>query len=133
MGYVHTFPEDRFVPPVGQGCIAIEAGANLSETQREAVRAAVNHEPTETCLLAERAFLQTLEGGCSIPAFALATIRNDELHIHGGLVSLDGRENIHHASSGSLSNAQSMGSEMGEYILENGGRELLAAIRAEQG
>ena len=71
MGYedmiVHSFPEDQFVPPVGQGCVAIEAASGLSPEKRDQVRAAINNDDSEARLLAERGFLRKLEGGCSIP------------------------------------------------------------------
>ncbi|HKJ65041.1 MAG TPA: hydroxymethylbilane synthase, partial [Desulfopila sp.] len=136
MGYgdmiVHTFDETTFIPPVGQGCIAVEAAAALSREKRQQLRLAVNDAESETCLLAERAFLRRLEGGCSIPVFGLATLEGDELTFNGGLVSLDGATLLKHTLVGPRHTAKEIGEQAGQYILDNGGRELLAKIRRQQ-
>jgi len=136
MGYgdmiAHTFDETTFIPPVGQGCIAVEAAAALPKDKRQQLRLAVNDAESETCLLAERAFLRRLEGGCSIPVFGLATLEGDELIFNGGLVSLDGATVLKHTLVGPRHTANEIGEQAGQYILDNGGRELLAKIRRQQ-
>lgn len=136
MGYdnmiVKIFPEDQFIPPVGQGCIAIEAAASLSEEKRRFIRACLNNSVSETCLRAERAFLKTLEGGCSIPVFALAVLVGDEIDLTGGLVSLDGGIMLKKNRRGPVGEAEAMGRDLGLAILEGGGREMLAEIRLQQ-
>jgi hydroxymethylbilane synthase len=129
---VHTFPEEQFVPPVGQGCVAIEAYAGLSPEKRDLVRACLNNADSEARLLAERGFLRKLEGGCSIPAFALATLSGDELTLTAGLVSLDGKKNIRATLSGPKAEATRIGTELGTKILADGGKEVLAEIRSQQ-
>ncbi|HTC29198.1 MAG TPA: hydroxymethylbilane synthase [Candidatus Acidoferrum sp.] len=64
----HTVPFDpqRVVPAVGQGALAIETLANDEQLSAE-LRAAVNHEPTQWCIEAERAVLRVLRAGCSAP------------------------------------------------------------------
>jgi hydroxymethylbilane synthase len=136
MGYgdmiAHTFPETTFVPPVGQGCIAIEAAATLSTLKKERIRRCVNNSASEICLLAERGFLKTMEGGCSIPAFALARLNGGQLTLRGGLASLDGSRLITKTETGAAEDAVAIGKRLGQYILENGGREILTRIRSEQ-
>ena len=137
MGYlnmiVSVFPETEFVPPVGQGCIAIEAASTLSVEKRQMIRSCVNNLKAEICLTAERAFLGTLEGGCSIPAFALATLEGEEgLKICGGLASLDGSCIIRKTVKGAVSEAAAIGELLARNILDEGGRDLLLQIRSEQ-
>ncbi|HEY9487769.1 MAG TPA: hydroxymethylbilane synthase, partial [Chryseosolibacter sp.] len=76
MGYDHLITErietSYFVPPVGQGTIAVECHKKLVFEKKDVVQRWVNHTETEYCLRAERAFLKTLEGGCSIPSFGYA-------------------------------------------------------------
>ncbi|MBU0680963.1 MAG: hydroxymethylbilane synthase [Proteobacteria bacterium] len=129
---VHTFPEEQFVPPVGQGCVAIEAYAGLSQEKRDLVRACLNNTESEARLLAERGFLRKLEGGCSIPAFALATLNGNELTLTAGLVSLDGKKNIRATLCGPKAEAARIGKELGTKILADGGKEVLAEIRRQQ-
>jgi hydroxymethylbilane synthase len=129
---VKIFSEHEFVPPVGQGCIAIEAATSLSAEKRDKVRACLNNSESEACLTAERAYLKKLEGGCSIPAFGLATRDGETLTLTVGLASLDGQRILRKEIQGPVADAEKMGREAGEYILNNGGREMLAEIRRQQ-
>lgn len=60
-----------FVPQVGQGAIAVECRSGHSDVL--ARLAAVDHAPTRRAVTAERAFLATLGGGCTLPVGAYAT------------------------------------------------------------
>ena len=136
MGYdeliVHQFDVEQFTPPVGQGCIAIEAAATLDDDKHRLIREALNNVKSERCLRAERAFLRKLEGGCSIPAFGHAVLNGDSIKLTAGLANLDGSWLLKKTLSGSVEDPESLGSEVGDYILENNGRETLAAIKAAQ-
>jgi hydroxymethylbilane synthase len=129
---VKIFPESDFIPPVGQGCIAVEASENLPEDKRRMVRDCLNNKESEICLLAERAFLKKLEGGCSIPAFALAVLGGGQIHLTGGLASLDGKKILKNSLIGHESLAEELGEQLGGFIIDNGGREMLAEIRRAQ-
>jgi hydroxymethylbilane synthase len=129
---VQSFPVNIFVPPVGLGCIAIEAASTLPIEKRDCIRAYLNNPDSEACLLAERAFLRRLEGGCSIPAFGLAILDGDTISLSGGLVSLDGQKNVTSNRTGSRAEATAIGENLGNFILNSGGRELLAEIRSQQ-
>jgi hydroxymethylbilane synthase len=136
MGYedmiIHHFSAEQFIPPVGQGCIAIEAADSLSEDKRKLVRKCINNRKSELCLRAERAYLKRLEGGCSIPAFGHALLRDDTIHLTGGLANLEGSWLLSRTVSGISNDPERIGDELGTYILENKGREVLAAIKAKQ-
>ncbi|ODS43017.1 MAG: hydroxymethylbilane synthase [Candidatus Altiarchaeales archaeon IMC4] len=137
MGYeemiVTIFPEDQFVPPVGQGCIAIESATGLDADKKSRVRQCLNDRDSEACLLAERAYLRTLEGGCSIPAFGLAVLNGETLTLTVGLASLDGNTILKKTEQAPRQDAERLGERLGQYILENGGREMLAEIRRHIG
>ncbi len=129
-----TLSTDEFIPAVGQGSVAIEIHENLPQDKVEKLRSLLNHAPTETCLLAERAYLRKLQGGCSIPVFALATLSDSgQLSITGGIVSLDGKERITHTETGEPSNADQIGNRLGEKVLNSGGDEILLSIRNQIG
>ena len=136
MGYdkmiIHHFPEEKFVPPVGQGCIAIEVADNLDKDKKKMVRDCLNNTQSEICLRAERAYLKTLEGGCSIPAFGHAVLKDDLIHLQGGLANLDGSWLLCKTLTGSIENPEALGLELGNFVLENEGKEVLAAIKREQ-
>lgn len=136
MGYdqmiVKEFDTDEFVPPVGQGCIAIESATSLAPEKIAGIRACLNNQESEICLLAERAFLKKLEGGCSIPAFGYAILTGDELSLSAGLASLDGTKILRITEKGSAGDPQGLGSSVGEKILAGGGRQMLEEIRKMQ-
>ena len=79
----HTVPFDphRMIPAVGQGALAVETLASSERLSAE-LRAAVNHEPTQWCVEAERAVLRTLRAGCSAPLGVHAELL-------GGLMTID--------------------------------------------
>ncbi len=137
MGYdemiVEHLPVDEFTPAVGQGSIAIEiATSSLDSPVTKAITQLVNHEPTAACLQAERAFLARLEGGCSIPSFALATWTDEQtISLTGGLVSLDGSQLLRDTFMGAPGEAPALGHALAESILERGGDRLLQTIRAQ--
>lgn len=123
-------PIGDFTPAVGQGSVAIEAANTLPLDKLSQVRLLTNHEPTEACLQAERSFLRRLEGGCSIPVFALATWAGDEISLTGGLISLDGATMLRETFTGPPAQAPQLGHELAEALLARGGDEILQTIRA---
>jgi len=58
----------RFVPAVGQGCVAVECRSDDDEAR--AALSTVDHEPTARAVTVERAFLAELGSGCSLPVGA---------------------------------------------------------------
>ncbi|GAB2606057.1 hydroxymethylbilane synthase [Spirosoma areae] len=137
MGYneliVEHLPVNEFTPAVGQGSIAIQVAISSLDSQTgETLSRLINHEPTAACLRAERAFLARLEGGCSIPSFALAHWADEHtISLTGGLVSLDGSQLLRETFTGPPEEAQLVGHALAESILERGGDELLLSIREQ--
>lgn len=123
------FSTDRFTPAVGQGSIAVECASALDSRKKQQIRAAVNHSETEMQLLAERAFLKILDGGCSIPVFGLATIENDRLTLKGGVVGLEGKRIIRKELSGSADSPQAIGEQLAGQVLAAGGKQVLSDIK----
>jgi hydroxymethylbilane synthase len=126
---VKEFDTNEFVPPVGQGSVAIECATTLDEQKKKYIREKLNHSQTEICLLAERAFLKEMNGGCSIPTFALAQIDpNNFIQIHAGIIGLDGFKMVSATEQGK--NPVELGTRISKNILENGAKEILKAIKA---
>jgi hydroxymethylbilane synthase len=133
MKYDHLVTEvlddDQFVPAAGQGSIAIESAKSLNLAKKLRLRACLNHAETAICLTAERAYLRTMEGGCSIPSFALATINEDRVRLKGGIISLDGKELIKEVMEGLTEEAEALGQRLAEEVLRKGGDRILKDIR----
>ncbi|MCF0064201.1 hydroxymethylbilane synthase [Dyadobacter chenwenxiniae] len=122
---------DEFTPAVGQGSVAIECAVNLCGEKKAMVKSLTNHPETETCLLAERAFLKRLQGGCSIPVFGMATLKDDQINITGGIISLDGKELIRRTETGSISFPEELGTALANELLEAGADRILREIREQ--
>jgi hydroxymethylbilane synthase len=133
MGYGHLIREridtSYFVPPVGQGSIAIECHKKLSFEKKELIQRCVNHPTTEDCVRAERAFLKTLEGGCSIPTFGYAWMEGHLLTLKAGIISLDGKELIKIKRSAAPEEGKELGKSIANEVLSKGGDRILQDIR----
>lgn len=133
MGYESMLSKElsfeEFIPAVGQGSVAIEVHENLGKEKSDAIRSILNHKTTETCLLAERAFLKAVDGGCSIPVFAIAKLQGTKLEIEGGIISLDGEERICYKVTGRSSEALNLGEKLAREVLSSGGERILRDIK----
>ncbi|WP_194776658.1 hydroxymethylbilane synthase [Pararhodonellum marinum] len=127
----HELSVEEFTPAVGQGSIAIEAHETLDDTIKNAIKNATNHPNTAFRLEAERSYLRVLEGGCSIPVFALATVEDGELTIKGGLVSLDGQERLIRTKKGPVQEAVNLGESLAGEVLDAGGKHILDNIKSQ--
>lgn len=126
---VEKLDKSYFVPPVGQGSIAVECHKKLPFDKKEIIEQWVNHQPTEMCIRAERAFLKTLEGGCSIPTFAYAWIEENVLVLKAGIISLDGQQIVKVKHSAPMEEGKELGKMVANEVLINGGEKILADIR----
>jgi hydroxymethylbilane synthase len=127
---IERIPTSYFVPAVGQGSIAIECHKKLSYDKKEIIRRWVNDEKTENCIRAERAFLKTLQGGCSIPAFGYAQYEDDDLiSLKAGIISLDGHRVVKIKRSSPVADVKVLGEAVGKEVLRSGGKEILSEIR----
>jgi hydroxymethylbilane synthase len=136
MGYhdliVHTFPEQQFTPAAGQGTLAIEAADRLPVEWKEKIYETLNHTETAWCVSTERAFLKTMEGGCSVPVFALAQKMGDVYELNAGIVSLDGQQLIRKKIIFDHTNHLSQGEKLAHDLLNEGAKEILVQIKNSQ-
>lgn len=133
MGYDHLITErietSYFVPPVGQGSIAVQCHKKLPFEKKEVIERWVNHIETENCLRTERAFLKTLEGGCSIPSFGYAWMEGPLVTLKAGVISLDGQELIKIKRSANVEEGKDLGKSIANEVLSKGGDRILSEIR----
>lgn len=133
MGYdaliVQELDLEQFTPAVGQGSVAIEASTALAEKLKSSIIAACNDPKTHLCLRAERAYLRVLEGGCSIPVFALAQFQGEQIHLQGGILSLDGKERISLKIQGNIESPEALGEQLAMQVLQAGGKKILEDIK----
>ncbi len=120
---------DWMIPAPAQGAMVITAMAH-DDFSLDAC-AKLNHRETEVCTWVERHFLKTLEGGCTAPIGALATVVDNIIRFEGGLFSVDGSEKIHVEKSADITHYKEFGRECALEVLGNGGDLLMGQIRKE--
>ncbi|MCB2204797.1 hydroxymethylbilane synthase [bacterium] len=125
-------PTDLMLPAVGQGALGIEIRDDDEMTARY-VRA-LNHDLTAAAAAAERALLHELEGGCQIPIGAWARMIDGKLTLDAMVASVDGTVRLDtRGTTQNPATAAALGRRVGRKLLANGAREILDAIRKEQG
>jgi hydroxymethylbilane synthase len=133
MGYNHLISSEldlnEFTPAVGQGSVAIEVASKLDEVLKSKIAHACNHFETGQRLKAERSYLRILEGGCSIPIFALAKLEGTAITMKGGILSLDGKERISLEVSGDMNRPEELGEQLAALVFAAGGKEILDHIK----
>jgi hydroxymethylbilane synthase len=128
---VEILPLTQFIPAVGQGSVAIETHKKLDKEKQHFIKNNINHIDTESCLLAERAFLGTLQGGCSIPIFGHATLNEKkEIELNGGIISLDGKKLLNFTEKSNQ--PELLGKQMAEKLLNEGGDKILEEIKKQR-
>lgn len=108
---------------VAQGALGLESreGAPLV-----AMIAFLHYPPTALQVLAERAFLRRLGGGCQLPVGARAWTDDDQIRLLGVVCEIDGRRLYRGEITGSAKDAERLGRELAERLLKNGAAEVLA-------
>lgn len=121
-------PVDVLTPAVGQGALAVEVRADDRRTRR--LLKPLDHAPTRQAVMAERAVLATLGGGCQVPlgAHALVAPDGETLHLIAVVASLDGQRLIRVERDGPLRRPVSLGRGVARELLRRGAAEILAEI-----
>lgn len=127
----HEFTLDQFPTSAGQGIIAIEAYESIHPTIRKLIKAATHKSTAEKELIAERTFLRTLGGGCSVPVFANAIHKEDKVFLEAGVLSLNGDTMICTSHAGI--DPEKIGAEAGRSVADHGGAQLLLEIKDQLG
>ena len=115
---------DICIPEAGQGALAVEARA--SDTEVLGVLAGADHRPTSTAVRAERAFLQAIGGGCTVPVAAYAQIAGDELNISAMAAVPDGSRLFRIQVSSGADDAESAGHKAAQALIDTGAAEIVA-------
>jgi len=114
---------DWMIPAPAQGTVMIAALNNREDILE--ICKELNHKETEICVGLERKFLNKLEGGCTAPIGALATIKDEELKFKGVLFSPDGKNKIEFTKSIAVDKCGDLGEYAANYILDRGGKKIM--------
>ncbi len=121
-GYMDT---SLILPAIGQGALGIET--RQDDPRVESIVRPLNHEDTETCVLAERAFLRRMGGGCQVPMAAYAEIRDNRLCITAAVVNPDGSTMIRETLTDNGRDS-SVGIQVADILIQRGASEIAKAV-----
>ncbi len=113
------------LPAVGQG--ALTAATLEDHPLRELIRDVLNHEESERAILAERAMLRALEGGCRVPVGALGVVEGGAVRLRGVVASPDGA--LVYRAQAEGEEPDEVGVRLARELLERGAAVVLGEIR----
>jgi hydroxymethylbilane synthase len=113
----------EMLPAVGQGAVAIETRSD-NEYAVEATRK-LDHLQTRLACLAERSFLRSLGGGCQFPIAAHALVDGESLRLDGLVAATDGSQILRDTLSGPFVDAEPLGTQLADRLLQQGAASLL--------
>jgi hydroxymethylbilane synthase len=119
-------PVETMCPAVGQGALAVETRQDGSEAQRTCGQ--LDDAPSRAAVLAERAVLAALGGGCQVPIGAHARVENDQLRLLAVVVSPDGSRIVRRQAIGPLAEPLKLGEALAQELLATGAQEILEAV-----
>ena len=120
----------EFLPSPAQGALGLTARSHDPETLK--ILSALNDPDTRTCVEAERSFLRSLRGGCSVPVGAYAKREGDRLTLWGVVASLDGSEAVRRSVEGEMSQAVRMGEDLADWCISHGAEDILRTVRKDR-
>ena len=118
--------KDKMLPAVGQGALAIEIHADNKFV--DDILKSIHHENTYSSVLAERALLRTLEGGCQVPIGAFAEVKPSGLYLDAIVGSLDGTITFRKKMRGSKKNPEKLGKQLAKDLMKAGAKVILDEI-----
>jgi len=119
------------MPAVGQGAIAVEC--RLKDTEAADILAPLDDGETRTAIIAERALLGALEGGCQVPLGAWARIERGELVIEACVCSADGVQYVKQRATATQDQAAQLGEHMARLLIEAGAQAILEEVSRQRG
>jgi hydroxymethylbilane synthase len=110
---------EEMLPAVAQGAIGIER--RIDDTRAAQMLEAIHDKETGQRLVAERAFLEALDGSCETPIAGLSELDGTNMRLRGQVLRPDGSESISDDVSGSIEDGAEMGRAMAAKLLAEAG------------
>ena len=124
---VQRFSIRDFVPAPGQGAIAI-----VCRRDHAALAGMLQHiedRHSRIAVLAERALIRKIEGGCRFPLGAVAITNDDKITLYASVFSADGKQSIHIKKVGRASKPEELGSSVANMLIKQGAMNLAEGWR----
>ncbi len=113
------------LPAAGQGAVGIEF--RESDERVRALLAPLHHDDTASRVLAERAVVRRLDGGCDVPIAAFAEWDDDALWLRARVGATDGSVLIEAEARGS--DPEQLGEHVAQMLLAQGAEDLVRTAR----
>ncbi len=126
-----ALPPEISLPAVGQGAIAIES--RVKDTEAADILGKLDDAETRTAIIAERALLAALQGGCQVPLGAWARIERGELVMDAVVCSVDGVQYVRQRATAPPDQAAQLGEHMAKLLVEGGARGILEEVQRSRG
>lgn len=117
----------EFIPAVGQGVLTIECRSDRQDLKK--MVDVINDEETYKCVVAERTFMNALNGGCQVPLGAYAQILEGFIRLIGFVGKIDGTKIIKDEITKPISEYLIIGNLLAEMLLAQGAEDILKEIR----
>lgn len=124
---VEVLDAEWMLPAVGQGALGLECRADDVDLRQ--LLTALDHGPTRQAVLAERAMLRALGGGCLVPVGVTTEVRAGQLMLRGAVLAPDGSQRVAQVESGPVEEAEDIGNRLAKALLALGARDLLNLVR----
>jgi hydroxymethylbilane synthase len=124
---VERFSIRNFVPAPGQGAIAIVC--RRDHTTLAGMVQQIEDRRSRIAVLAERALIRKVEGGCRFPLGAVAITNDDKISLYASVFSADGKQSIHVKKVGRASNPEELGSTVANMLVKQGAMDLAQGWR----
>ena len=124
------FSPEIFMPAVGQGAIAIEARS--ADMEAEQIFAKLDDAETRASIIAERALLSALQGGCQVPIGAWARIERGEMVLEAAVTSIDGLQSVKQRLTGSPDQAAQLGQQLAQALIDAGAQAILSEVSRQR-
>ena len=115
---VERFSIRDFVPAPGQGALAILCRRN--DRALAGMLQKVEDARSRTEVVAERALIRKVEGGCRFPLGAVAITNGDHITLCASVFSADGKQNIRVKKVGEAGEPEKLGSKVADMLVKQG-------------
>jgi hydroxymethylbilane synthase len=122
---------DISLPAVGQGAIAIQS--RVSDREADEFLSKLDDMETRTAIIAERALLSALQGGCQVPIGAWARMERTELAMDAVVCSVDGTQYVREKATAPPDQAAQLGEHLARILAEGGARTILEEVQRARG
>ncbi len=118
---------DWMLPAPAQGALGVVCRKEDNEIRE--ICKGLNDEDTSLTVMAERTFLRTLMGGCTMPIAAYAQVIDERIIFNGNVLTIDGKSKAEVHIEMDKDDALQAGEKAANQLLNNGGKAILKTFQ----